>query len=274
MRVAIIIGVGLQLLLGCAEGEQIDPQLFSSPLAGSPAGVPTLISAAGAIGQAGSISFGGAAGNAAEPMSLGGSGGSGARGPAATVDASSDALVADSNVIEASLDITPRVEAGLAPTGISLLYKCSDTNPNYSQMAPSYKIVNAGGPSLNLSDLKVRYFMSDEGNAKLLPDFIYAEVNGGAGYRDIRNLATVQITAAVPAVAGADKVVELSFGAGAGTLTDGQTSTINFVVHTEGYSLNLNEANDYSHDISKTDFGVNGKVTLYLKDQLIAGIEP
>src|SRR5260221_12236381 len=118
MRVAIVIGVGLQLLLGCAEGEQIDPQLFSNPRAGSLGVVPTPISAAGASGQAGSISFGGAAGNAAEPMSLGGGGASGARGPAATVDASSDAPVADSNVIEASHDVTPRIEAGLAPTGI------------------------------------------------------------------------------------------------------------------------------------------------------------
>ena len=271
MRAAIVIGVGLQLLLGCAEGEQLDPQLFSSLHAGSPTVVPMPISTAGAGGQAGSISFGGSGGDAPEPTSLGGGG---AGGRAAAVDASSDAPVADSTVIDAALDITSHVEAGPAPTGISLLYKCADTNPNDAQIALSYKMVNACGPPLNLSDLKVRYFISDEGNARLLPDFIYAEVNGGAGYRDIRNLATVLITAAVPALAGADKVVELSFGAGAGTLTNGQTSTINFVVHTEGYALNLNEANDYSRDISKTDFGTNDRVTLYLKDQLVLGVEP
>src|SRR4051794_27873406 len=81
MRAAIVMGVGLQLLLGCAEGEQLDPQLFSSEHAGSPTVVPMQISAAGASGQAGSISFGGAAGGGATPTSLGGGGAGGRAAP-------------------------------------------------------------------------------------------------------------------------------------------------------------------------------------------------
>jgi cellulose 1,4-beta-cellobiosidase len=172
-------------------------------------------------------------------------------------------------------DATPsRADAGAPLSGITLLYKCTDTNPNDSQIGPSYRIVNAGGATVSLADFKIRYFLSDEGKAKLLSDFVYAEVNGGAGYRDIRSDVPVTIGAAASPAAGADTTVELGFTAAAGTLTDGQTMTVNFVVHTDGYASSLDESNDYSHDLTKTDFGPNPKVTLYYRDQLVLGTEP
>jgi hypothetical protein len=175
---------------------------------------------------------------------------------------------------DASSDVTTRAEAGAPLNGVSLLYKCTDSNPSDSQIGPSYRIVNTGAATVTLVDFKIRYFLSDEGKAKLLSDFVYAEVNGGAGYRDIRNDAPVTISAATTAAAGADTIVEIGFAAGAGTLTTGQTMTVNFVVHTEGYASNLDESNDFSHDATKTDFGNNAKVALYHKGQLVAGTEP
>jgi hypothetical protein len=204
-------------------------------------------------------------------------GGSGGLGESRS-DAGSDATSMSSSdaalLVEASGDAAPRAEAGAPLNGITLLYKCTDTNPSDSQIGPSYRIVNAGALTVSLADFKIRYFLSDEGKAKLLPDFLYAEVNGGAGYRDIRNDASVTVSAAMPSAAGADTIVELGFNAASGTLTSGQTMTVNFVVHTEGYASNLDESNDYSYDATKTDFGANPKVTLYYKGQLVAGTEP
>jgi hypothetical protein len=263
----------LPLLVACADGEELGALGLGNHAAGASMTRPSSPVAVSGVGAGGSTSSGEIA-PASDAASVGGGGAGGARTITLMTDGSDGSSQVDAGSNETPRDAAPRAEAGLAPTGISLLYKCTDSNPNDSQIAPSYKIVNVGGPTENLSDFKIRYFLSDEGKAKLLSDFMYAEVNGGAGYRDIRNEAQVRIMPAAVVAAGADTVVEVGFTAAAGTLTDGQTSTINFVVHTEGYALNLSESDDYSHDLARTDFGTNAKVTLYFKEQLIAGAEP
>jgi hypothetical protein len=68
--------------------------------------------------------------------------------------------------------------------------------------------------------------------------------------------------------------VDVTFDAAAGALVSGQACTVNFVVHTPGFATPVNESDDYSHDLSKTDFGPNDKITLYYKDKLAQGVEP
>jgi hypothetical protein len=266
-----IIALSVPLVVACAEGEELGSLGLGNHSAGATMSTPAR--AAGGGGGGGSA-LPGQSGGASGQTLAGADDAGGTVTVAEAGSAGSGSPLAEAGSKDAAHEATAATEAGLPPAGISLLYKCTDTNPNDSQLAPSYKIVNAGGPTVSLGDFKIRYFLSDEGKAKLMSDFMYAEVNGGAGYRDIRNEAHVQITPAAFTVAGADTVVEVDFTAAAGTLTDGQTSTINFVVHTEGYALSLSESDDYSHDLARTDFGPNGKVTLYLKGQLIAGAEP
>jgi hypothetical protein len=268
-----IVALSVPLVVACAEGEELGSLGLGNHSAGATMNMPTRVSGAG--GGGGSALPGDSGGAPGQTVAgPGGAAGGGTVIVAEAGSAGSGLPLADAGSKDAAREATPAAETGPPPAGISLLYKCTDTNPNDSQLAPSYKIVNAGGPTVSLADFKIRYFLSDEGKAKLMSDFLYAEVNGGAGYRDIRNEAHVQITPAALSVAGADTVVEVDFTAAAGTLTDGQTSLINFVVHTEGYALSLSESDDYSHDLGRTDFGPNGKVTLYLKGQLIAGTEP
>jgi hypothetical protein len=268
------------VLLACAEGEEIPSFGLTGQGSGGAAPAETGTSAAGSNAGGSELAAGGATPGGSESSAgsinagTGGSGLAGFASEAGTSAAAGSSLTDAASSAEASGDATPKAEAGAPLNGITLLYKCTDGNPNDGQIGPSYRIVNSGGTTVSLADFKVRYFLSDEGKAKLVPDFLYAEVNGGAGYRDIRNDASVTVSANVPAAAGADTIVELAFNAAAGTLTSDQTMTVNFVVHTDGYASNLDESNDYSHDASKTDFGANPKVTLYYKGQLIGGTEP
>ena len=40
------------------------------------------------------------------------------------------------------------------------------------------------------------------------------------------------------------------------------------------FATPVSESDDYSHDLSKTDFAPNDKITLYYKDKLAQGVEP
>jgi cellulose 1,4-beta-cellobiosidase len=160
------------------------------------------------------------------------------------------------------------------PRDVALLYKCTDTNPSDAQIGPSYRLVDMGMPVVNLADFRIRYYFTNESKTPLVSDYLYAEVNGGPGYRDIRADATVTYAAMTPPRPGADAYVDVTFNAAAGTLVNGQVCTVNFVVHTPGFATPLNESDDYSRDLSKTDFGPNDKITLYYKDRLAQGVEP
>ena len=160
------------------------------------------------------------------------------------------------------------------PRDVPLLYKCTDTNPSDAQIGPSYRLVDMSTTTVSLADFRIRYYFTSESKMPLVSDYLYAEVNGGPGYRDIRSNATVTYAPMTPSRPGADAYIDVTFNAAAGTLVNGQFCTVDFVVHTPGFATPLDESNDYSRDSSKSDFGTNDRITLYYKDKLAQGIEP
>jgi len=234
-------------------------------------------SAVGASGSGGAVSQGATSQGATSGAGgYGGAGGGGSGGATSAGAGGAGGISSslDAGALDATRDAPIRTEAGPLPAGVALLYKATDTNPSDSQLAPSYELTNMGSSTLSLSDFKVRYYLTNEAKIMLLSDYLYAEVNGGAGYRDIRANASLVIAPLSPPKGGADTLVDLVFSTAAGTLAPGQTSRIDFTVHTPGFATNLNESDDYSHDITKTDFGANDKVTLFYQDNLVAGVEP
>jgi cellulose binding protein with CBM3 domain len=264
------------LVGGCAEAVELAPASLTSAASGFSVTAGT--GAASSTGVYAGTSTGGSGG-----VSVAGSGGGGG-GTSPGFDASSaDAYVDSAPLLDAPFfeaatvdtrgDVTA-AEAGPLPRDIVLLYKCTDTIPADAQIGPSYRLVDMGTSTVNLADVKIRYYFTNEAKVPLLSDFLYAEVNGGPGYRDISSSSAVAVAPFTPPRPGADSYVDITFSVAAGTLTSGQTFTLNFTVHTPGYATNLNESDDHSHDLSKTDFGPNDKVTLYYKDQLALGVEP
>lgn len=71
-----------------------------------------------------------------------------------------------------------------------------------------------------------------------------------------------------------DAYVELSFTAAAGSISaGGETGEIQLRMAKSDWS-NFNEADDYSFDPTKTAYADWDKVTLYLDDSLVWGVEP
>jgi len=273
----VMVGLGAThaLAAGCAEAEELEPSRQAASTSSGFAVTPGTGGASTAGGYA-TTSVDGSGG-----MAVAGSGGGGGTPPefdASNGDAYFDSAPAvEGSMVDAAIaDARPEAvgDAASVLRDITFLYKCMDTNPADAQIGPSYRLVEMANSTVSLADFRIRYYLTNESKVALLSDYLYAEVNGGPGYRDIRSNASVTFASLTPPRPGADAYVDVTFNAGAGTLTSGQVCTVNFVVHTPGFATNLNESDDYSHDLSKTDFGPNTKITVYYKDQLALGVEP
>jgi len=155
-------------------------------------------------------------------------------------------------------------QAGSSGGGLVAQYKAGDANAADGQIKPHLNIKNTGPLAVNLSDVKVRYYFAKEGGAAMNAWIDWAQIGA----------ANVQATFGSAAGTGADTYVELSFGAGAGTLApNAQTGDIQLRMAKTDWSA-MDETNDYSYDPTKTAYADWNKVTLYANGALAWGQEP
>lgn len=157
--------------------------------------------------------------------------------------------------------------APVAVTGdLKVQYRTNDTNPNDNQFRPQFQIINNGTTSVSLSDLKIRYYYTIDGEKTQQFNSDYAVIGSS-------NLSG-SFVKLNPAVSGADYYLEISFGSGAGTLAPGaSTGEIQIRINKTDWS-NYSEGNDYSYDSTKTSYTDWEKTPLYLNGTLVWGLEP
>ncbi|WNG43115.1 exoglucanase [Archangium minus] len=165
---------------------------------------------------------------------------------------------AASNEVSAT---TQNVSAG----ALSVLYRDGDNNsPSNNQMRPHLRVKNGGTTSVNLTELKVRYYFSLEGSATLQAVCDWA-VQGCSNM----SFQFAQLASPRP---GATHYLEISFASG--TLAAGQdTGDIQLRVNTSNWA-NFNEADDYSFKDGQTAYGENSRITVYRNGTLAGGVEP
>ncbi|AZK47654.1 glycoside hydrolase family 9 protein [Paenibacillus lentus] len=167
-----------------------------------------------------------------------------------------------------SVQVNAKPSEGTAPAegGLKLQYRTSDTNPGDNQFRPHFRIVNTGTLPVALSDVKIRYYYSIDGDKPQQFNCDYAIVgsdNVSGRFVKLENAA-----------AGADYYLEISFASGAGILTPGADSgEIQVRVNKEDWS-NYNESDDYSYSGAQSNFADWDKVTLHQENSLVWGIEP
>lgn len=145
-------------------------------------------------------------------------------------------------------------------------YRTSDTNPGDNQFRPQLQIVNNGDTAVVLSDVKLRYYYTIDGDKPQQFNVDYANIGGS-------NIQGTFVKVD-PAKTGADYYLEISFGAGAGSLAPGaNTGDIQIRVNKTDWS-NYNEVGDYSYDPAKTSYTEWNHVLLYLNGDLAWGLEP
>lgn len=152
------------------------------------------------------------------------------------------------------------------PGTLSVQYKLANANATDNSIYATFNIKNTGTAAVNLSDLKLRYYLTKEGSANLNFYCDYAQIG--------TSRVSGSFAAVSPAKTGADTVLEISLGAAAGTIAaGGQSGDIQVRVAKADWS-NFNEANDYSFDGTKTAYADWSKVTLYQGGTLVWGVEP
>lgn len=171
---------------------------------------------------------------------------------------------AGESTASAIVQVTPTAATPMPVGDLVVQYKAADSNATDNQIKPHLNIKNTGTSAINLSQLKVRYYFTKDGNQAVNAYVDWAQIGAS-------NIQTIFGSAAGN---NADTYVELSFGNGAGSLAAGaQTGDIQLRLAKSDWS-NFNELNDYSYDASKTAYTNWNKVTLYQAGTLVWGIEP
>ncbi|RUS47809.1 glycoside hydrolase family 48 protein [Cohnella sp. AR92] len=145
-------------------------------------------------------------------------------------------------------------------------YRTTNSNAADNQIYAQFNIKNNGTSAVSLSGLKLRYYFTKDSSASLNSWVDYAVVGSSNVSGSFGSIT--------PAVSGADSYLELTFGAGAGSIAaGGQSGEIQVRIAKSDWT-NFNEVGDYSYDPTKSSFADWSKVTLYQNGTLAWGIEP
>jgi hypothetical protein len=177
----------------------------------------------------------------------------------------------DGSVYLAAFDGAPP-----APASVRLEYEdgsADGDNPEW--LEPRLRIVNEGEAPLELADLTIRYFYSNEAS-----DAMTAQVHTfmdeatwsprGAWPYPAVNTAFGAVSSLDPE---ANAYVEVAFASEAGALDAQGALQIGFGVHSHGWA-ELDEGNDYSRIGGQVGFVPNERVAVYYRGELVWGTEP
>lgn len=140
-----------------------------------------------------------------------------------------------------------------------------NTSAATNGISPKFKVVNTGDSAIPLSDVKLRYYYTIDGEKTQSFWCDWASIGSEKVTGHFVKLATP--------VAGADYYLEIGFTSSAGTLNPGQSAEIQTRFSKTDWS-NYNQADDYSFKASGNQFANHEQVTGYMNGQLVWGIEP
>jgi len=128
---------------------------------------------------------------------------------------------------------------------------------------PNFKIINTGTTSINLSDVKLRYYFTKDGTNAASYACDWASAGNGNITGTFTSLSKTN----------ADCYLEISFKSSAGTLAAGAETEIKGRVWKSDWS-NFTQSNDYSFNATASNYTDWTNVTGYFAGTLNWGIEP
>lgn len=157
---------------------------------------------------------------------------------------------------------SPEPTAVQPPTDeLRVQYRAFDSDPYNNNLQPQLQLVNESSNAIPLSELRLRYWFTDEATAVSIAHCDYAV------------LGNDKITA-VSNSTGTQHYIDIAFSEAAGELEAGNNSgAIYLRIHHDNWTPH-DESDDYSFSSAQTSFIDWQNVTLYHNNQLIWGIEP
>ena len=294
-RPVLLIGATISLGLACA-ADPGDPSktgnLAAPPIGGnSSSGIGRSSSSSGASstgsssGTGSSGGFGSSSGGGSGFGSSGSGSGTGSSSGFGSSTGSSSGIGSSSGGASSSGSAVVDAGADAAsstcitnPRSATVSYYTSDsaTATAQQQLQFNVEVGNGGFATLTLSDVTVRYWFTNDGNAPATLMFkSYYSQNGNL---TITNLVKATFAAAPPAnvTPTSDTYLELSFPGNTGTIGALGGGGANIQVEFNGaQNTTFNETNDYSFDPTKTKtYQAWTHMTAYVKGVLVYGCEP
>ncbi|QDO37443.1 hydrolase [Streptomyces sp. RLB3-17] len=157
--------------------------------------------------------------------------------------------------------------ASAADDGLSVQYRTSATGATADQSEPWFKVKNTGTTTVQLANVKIRYYFRSD--------------SAGASYRfacswAVKGCANVTGTFGTLAnpTATADRYLEIGFTSGAGTLAPGADTGDMQLRFYQSTWQSLNQSDDYSFGASQTSYADWSKVTAQLSNTTLWGQAP
>jgi uncharacterized protein YccT (UPF0319 family) len=145
---------------------------------------------------------------------------------------------------------------------LKVLYQSANTAGTINSIQMNLKVQNTSNSSINLADVKLRYWYSDETKKQQVINKYWSNI----GAQKVK-ARFVPVDDSV----GADTCLELGFTDG--VLAPGETVEIKLGFNAQDWS-NYQQANDYSFTNNVADYSENPRITGYLQDKLAWGTEP
>jgi len=152
-----------------------------------------------------------------------------------------------------------------AETGVIQIQMFSGSTSDVTNgIMPRYRLTNTGTTPIKLSDVKIRYYYTIDGEKSQNFWCDWSSVGSN-------NVTGTFVKMAEPKE-GADYYLETGFTDGAGYLQPGQSIEVQNRFSKTDWS-NYSQTNDYSFS-TNTSYGENDRVTVYIAGVLVSGIEP
>ena len=145
-------------------------------------------------------------------------------------------------------------------------------NNTTNTIDPRIMLENISSTDVNLSDIKIRYYFTSEGDYTQIFACDYSQVSGSSGQRNITSYVSGKFSK-VTGKTNCDCYLEISFSSNAGRLKPGE----NVIIQSRFAKINWSsytQSNDYSFNPTADDYTDTSKITVYLSGNLIGGIEP
>lgn len=164
------------------------------------------------------------------------------------------------NVVDSTVPVIPEPSGDLTIQAFN-----GNTSASTNGISPKFKIINNGDSAIQLSDVKLRYYYTIDG--EIAQNFWSDWASIGSA-----NVTSNFVKLTTPANE-ADYYLEIGFTSSAGTLNPGQSAEIQARFSKSNWS-NYTQSNDYSFHATSSQYVNNEQVTAYMNGQLVWGIEP
>jgi len=160
--------------------------------------------------------------------------------------------------------VTKKPTPTKAPVDSNLKVEFFNTNTQAqsNSIYPKFKLTNTGGSTINLSDVKLRYYYTVDGDKDQKFWCDWSPIGSSNVKGEFKKMTATD---------GADYYLEVSFSSGA---IEANTSIDVQCRFAKSDWTNYNQADDYSFNSSASNYTTWNKVTAYMSGSLVWGEEP